>query len=72
MVTFYMHWRTKPQVNLQQSAGKMPLKAKQKKLSSVIWCLECLLFGPRFVGSNPDEDDGFVRSIKVCSATSFR
>jgi hypothetical protein len=29
------------------------------------------LLDPRFAGSNPAEDDGFLRVIKVCSMTSF-
>jgi hypothetical protein len=27
---------------------------------------------PRFVGSNPAEDDGLLRAIKIGSTTSFR
>jgi hypothetical protein len=30
-----------------------------------------LLFDPRFVGSDPAEDDEFLRTIKVCNTTSF-
>jgi hypothetical protein len=31
----------------------------------------CLPLGPRFAGSNPAEDDGFLRVIKFRSTTSF-
>jgi hypothetical protein len=31
----------------------------------------CLLLGPRFSGSNPAEDDGFLRAIKFQSILSF-
>jgi hypothetical protein len=31
----------------------------------------CLPFDPRSTGSNPDENDGFLRAIKIRSATSF-
>jgi hypothetical protein len=34
--------------------------------------VECLPLDPRFVGSNLDEDDGFLRVIKIRSMTSFR
>jgi hypothetical protein len=32
----------------------------------------CLLFSPRFAGSSPAEDDGFLRKVKFHSMTSFR
>jgi hypothetical protein len=35
-----------------------------------LW-LGCLPLYPRFVGSNPAKDDGFLREIKVCNMTSF-
>jgi hypothetical protein len=38
--------------------------------SAVKW-LACLLLDPRFAGSNPAEDDGFLRAIKIRSTTSF-
>jgi hypothetical protein len=28
--------------------------------------------GPRFAGSDPAEEDGFLRVINICSTTSFR
>jgi hypothetical protein len=31
----------------------------------------CLPLDPRFAGSNPAEDYGFLRVIKMCSTTSF-
>jgi hypothetical protein len=31
----------------------------------------CLPLDPRFAGSNPAEDDGFLRVIKIRSTTSF-
>jgi hypothetical protein len=31
----------------------------------------CLPLDPRFTGSNPAEDNGFLRVIKICSMTSF-
>jgi hypothetical protein len=31
----------------------------------------CLPLDPRFAGSNPADDDGFLRVIKIHSATSF-
>jgi hypothetical protein len=31
----------------------------------------CLPLGPRFAGSNPAEDDGFLRVIKIRNTTSF-
>jgi hypothetical protein len=31
----------------------------------------CLPLDPKFAGSNPAEDDGFLRVIKVRSTTSF-
>jgi hypothetical protein len=31
----------------------------------------CLPLDPRFAGSNPAEDDGFLRAIKICSLTSL-
>jgi hypothetical protein len=31
----------------------------------------CLPLDPRFAGSNPAEDDGFLRVIKIRSMTSF-
>jgi hypothetical protein len=31
----------------------------------------CLPLDPRFAGSNPGEDDGFSRVIKIRSTTSF-
>jgi hypothetical protein len=27
---------------------------------------------PRFAGSNPAEDDGYLMVIKICSMTSFK
>jgi hypothetical protein len=33
--------------------------------------LACLPLHPRFAGSNPAEDDGFLRAIKIHSTTSF-
>jgi hypothetical protein len=30
-----------------------------------------LLLDPRFTGSNPAEDDGFLRVIKICRMPSF-
>jgi hypothetical protein len=27
---------------------------------------------PRFAGSNPAEDDGYLMAIKICSMTSFK
>jgi hypothetical protein len=32
----------------------------------------CLLLDPGFAGSNPAEDDGFLRAIKFCSTTSLK
>jgi hypothetical protein len=32
----------------------------------------CLPLDPRFVGSNPAKNDGFLRTIKIRSTTSFR
>jgi hypothetical protein len=31
----------------------------------------CLPLDPRFAGSNPADDDGFLRVIKICSTSSF-
>jgi hypothetical protein len=31
----------------------------------------CLPLNPKFVGSNPAENDGFLRAIKIRSTTSF-
>jgi hypothetical protein len=31
----------------------------------------CLPLDPRFAGSNPAKNDGFLREIKPCSTTSF-
>jgi hypothetical protein len=33
--------------------------------------LACLTLNLRFAGSNPAEDDGFLRVIKITSTTSF-
>jgi hypothetical protein len=30
-----------------------------------------IVLDSRFEGSNPAEDDGFLRAIKICSTTSF-
>jgi hypothetical protein len=37
----------------------------------VTFGLLCLSLDPRFAGSNPTEDDGFIRVIKIRSTTSF-
>jgi hypothetical protein len=31
----------------------------------------CLQLNPRFAGSNPGDEDGFLRAIKILSKTSF-
>jgi hypothetical protein len=31
----------------------------------------CLSLDPRFTGSNPAEDDGFLKAINIRSTTSF-
>jgi hypothetical protein len=31
----------------------------------------CLPLDPRFAGSSPSKDDGFLRAIKIHSTTSF-
>jgi hypothetical protein len=33
--------------------------------------IACLPLDPRFAGSNPAEDDGFLRVIKIRGTTSF-
>jgi hypothetical protein len=33
--------------------------------------VSCLRLDPKFSGSNPAEDDGFLRAIKIRSTTSF-
>jgi hypothetical protein len=38
--------------------------------SAVLW-FSCVSLNPRFAGTNPAEEDGFLRAIKICSATSF-
>jgi hypothetical protein len=30
-----------------------------------------LAIGPKFAGSDPAQDDGFLRAIQICSTTSF-
>jgi hypothetical protein len=40
--------------------------------SSVVYRLSFLPSDPRFASSNPAEDDGFLRAIKIRSTTSFR
>jgi hypothetical protein len=37
----------------------------------VVQWLACLPLDPRFAGSNPAEDDGFLMVIKIHCATSF-
>jgi hypothetical protein len=32
----------------------------------------CLILDPRITGSNPADDDGFLRVIKICITTSLR
>jgi hypothetical protein len=38
---------------------------------SVVYWLMCLPLDLRFAGSNPVQDDGFLRAIKIRSTTSF-
>jgi hypothetical protein len=36
-----------------------------------VWWLSCLQFDPRFASSNPIQEDGFLREIKILSTTFF-
>jgi hypothetical protein len=38
---------------------------------SVVYWLPCFPLDPTFTGSNPAEDDGFLRAIQIHSTTSF-
>jgi hypothetical protein len=40
-------------------------------LASVVWWLPCLPLNPRFVGSNPAQDDGFLREMEIRNTTAF-
>jgi hypothetical protein len=52
--------------------GFIWLKTGSSGLSpSVVYWLACLTKDPSFAGSNPDENDGFLRATKIRSTTSF-
>jgi hypothetical protein len=41
------------------------------KSLSVVWWLSYLPLDPRFTGSNPADDDGFLRALRIRSTTFF-
>jgi hypothetical protein len=51
------------------SVEMMAYTAWQVTLSGLV--VACLPLDPRFMGSNPAKDDGFLWVIKICSTTSF-
>jgi hypothetical protein len=55
--------------NVIQKESERKLKYKNFALGGLV--VACLPPDPRFAGSNPAEDNGFLRVIKIRSTTSF-
>jgi hypothetical protein len=54
----------------QEATTAVPRHSSEHISPSVVYCLTCLPFDQRFAGSNPAEDDVFLRAIKIRITTS--